>query len=141
MKLRINRHFYFIKNDNGAWRKTSITKTPHPFNNGHLERNSDGSFSAYLIAGAGESISHVSKTGHGPATAGATASNGGPQIQRVKTGRLTRDLTPAPGKKWQNVKFVSDGKGETIPGLLLFYGWEEIEGPGTAYLWDNRKRT
>ena len=129
--------FYFLKNNNGAWRKTPITKTPHPFNNGHLERNSDGSFSAYMIAGAGESISHVSKQDMG-------RYGWGDRVEwwmsdaEGENWRLTRDLTPAPGKKWQNVKFVSDGKGETIPGVLLFYGWEEIEGPGTAYLWDNR---
>ena len=131
--------FYLIKNTDGAWRKTPITKTPHPFNNGHLERNSDGSFSAYMIAGASESISHVSKQdmgryGWGDRVEWWTSDTEG------ENWRLTQDLTPALGKKWQNVKFVSDGKGETIPGLLLFYGWEEIEGPGTAYLWDNRER-
>lgn len=130
--------FYFIKNVNGKWQKTPITKTPHPFNNGHLERNLDGTFSAYMIVGEGESISYESKQdmgryGWGDRVEWWTSDTNG------ENWTLKQDLTPEPGYKWQNIKFVSDGKGNTIPDLLLFYGWRDIEGPGTAYLWDNRK--
>ena len=130
--------FYFIKNVTGEWEKTPITKTPHPFNNGHLERNPDGTFNAYMIVGEGESISYVSKQDMG-------RYGWGDRIEwcisdvNGENWTLKQDLTPESGYKWQNITFVSDGKGNTIPNLLLFYGWKEIEGPGTAYLWDNRK--
>jgi len=49
-----------------------------------------------------------------------------------------RDLTPVPGLHYQNVQPVFNKDGRTIPDLLLFYGWKEQDGEGTAYLWDGR---
>ena len=49
--------FHFVRFVDGAWKKTPITGTSHPFNACHLDRAADGSYLTYLIAGAGESIS------------------------------------------------------------------------------------
>jgi hypothetical protein len=58
---------------------------------------------------------------------------------RGENWKLAKDLTPKPGHRWQNIKFVSHGNGQHVPNMLLFYGWKGADGKGTAYLWDNRK--
>ena len=90
-----------------------------------------------MIVGEGESISNESKQdmgryGWGDRIEWWTSDPNG------ENWTLKQDLTPEEGYKWQNIKFVSDGKGNTIPNILLFYGWQDIDGPGTAYLWNNR---
>ncbi|MCZ6633052.1 MAG: hypothetical protein O7G87_06570 [bacterium] len=90
-----------------------------------------------MIVGDGENDSNVSKQdpgryGWGDRVELWTSDTTG------ENWTLTKDLTPVPGHKWQNLKFVSRGNNETVPDMLLFYGWQGNEGPGAAYLWDNR---
>jgi hypothetical protein len=130
--------FHFVTYENGAWRKTPITQSSHPWNTGHIERNPNGAFRAYIIVGEGENISNESKQdmsryGWGDRIEVWTSDKNGEHW------KLTKDITPVPGQRWQNVKFVSCGTGEIIPEMLLFYGWQGTDGKGTAYLWDNRK--
>lgn len=129
--------FHFVRNENGTWKKTPIARTSHPFNAGHLERASDGTFQAYMIVGDGENESDISKQDPGRYGWGdrvelwSSDANG-------ENWMLTKDLTPVPGHRWQNVKCVSRGNTESIPEIVLFYGWQDNEGTGIAYLWDNR---
>jgi len=130
--------FYFVTYETGVWRKTAVTQTSHPWNTGHLERGPDGTFRAYMIVGEGENVSNESKQdmnryGWGDRIELWTSDKKG------KHWKLAKDITPVPEHRWQNVKFVSRDTGDIVPGMILFYGWQGVDGKGTAYLWDNRK--
>jgi hypothetical protein len=126
--------YYFFRYEEGRWRKTAITRTPHPFNACHLTRGKDGSFSAYLVTGKDESIPghNMNQYGWGDGISLWSSVDSGSSWQ------LTRDLTPAPGLKYQNVQFVRDRKGGSVPDMILFYAWESAVGPGTGYLYTAR---
>lgn len=127
--------FYFVRRMNGQWQKTPITRTAHPFNASHLERNDDGTFKAYLITGQGENISEeeMDQYGWGDRVEEWVSDQNG------ENWKLSRDITPQKGHKYQNIKFISQGAKGTAKNMLLFYSWQDAHGPGTAYIWDNRK--
>jgi hypothetical protein len=33
---------------------------------------------------------------------------------------------------------MSKSTGETVEDVILFYGWRDTNGDGTAFLWDDR---
>ncbi len=59
---------------------------------------------------------------------------------RGKSWVLSRNLTPAASQKFQSIKFISNGMKSAMRDVVLFYGWNDRDGPGTAYLWDARKQ-
>lgn len=126
--------FYFVRPHDGEWVRTPLTTSSHPFNSSHLERKADGSFRAYLIAGEGESMAddEMNRYGWGDRIEEWVSDSEGENWRR------TRDLTPKPGERYQNIQFVRGEKDETVNGLLLFYGWEG-QGKGRAYLLDERE--
>lgn len=127
--------FYFVRREAGRWAKTPIAPAPHPFNSSHLERGADGVFRAFLITGGGESIAAAdtrSVYGWGGAVEEWLSSDGGAAWRRG------RDLTPAPGRRYQNMQFVETAGGGMARGRLMFYGWQGGDGEGTAYFWDER---
>ena len=52
--------------------------------------------------------------------------------------KLGKDLTPLKGYKYQNIQFVSQSAGQIVEDIILFYGWRDTDGDGTAFLWDDR---
>ncbi len=129
--------FYFVRYDGqaGRWLRTPIAAAPHPFNSSHLDRGGDGVFRAFLITGEGESIAAGdtrSVYGWGGSVEEWLSSDGG------ATWRRGRDLTPARGRRYQNMQFVAAAGGGIARGRLLFYGWQGDDGEGAAYLWDGR---
>ncbi len=128
--------FYFVRPEGERWIKSSIVETLHPFNASFLKRDSEGTFHAYLVAGSGEEVVEEGMDGYG----------WGHRIERWSSRnrgenwRKTDDLTPIPGHRYQNIKFASNDLEGALDGLLLFYGWEDADSPGTAYLWDGRER-
>jgi hypothetical protein len=125
--------FYFVRRRNNQWVKTAITRTPHPFNACHLDRSDDGLFKAYLITGEGENISEQEMDRYGWGDRVEVWVSDG----KGENWKLSRDLTPAKGYKYQNIKFVSDEGREIAGGMVLFYGWQGSDGDGTAFLWDD----
>ncbi|MHC4994805.1 MAG: BNR-4 repeat-containing protein, partial [Planctomycetota bacterium] len=129
--------FYYVRlGPDGAWRKTPITTTPHPFNASHLARGADGRFRVFLIAGEGQNVSddNFDTYGWGDRVEEWVADPSGNNWRRV------RDLTPKnkPGWRFQNVKSVFRADGTIDPDMLLFYGWRDANTPGHAYLLDER---
>jgi len=126
--------FYFIKRCAGKWVKTAITRTSHPFNACRLTRGADGLFRAYLITGEGESVSDENMDSYG----------WGDRVELWLCDRagdnwkLSKDLTPLKGYKYQNIQFILESTGQTIEDIILFYGWRDVNGDGTAFLWDER---
>ena len=125
--------FHFVCFENGAWRKTPITETLHPFNASHLEMN-NGVLRAFLIAGGGETIVEKGMDEYG----------WGRRVEqwesrdRGKSWALRRNLTPAASRKFQSIQFISKGMKSAMRDVVLFYGWNDRDGTGTAYLWDAR---
>ena len=126
--------FYFVRRREGEWVKTPITPTPHPFNSSHLERRPDGAFRALLIAGEGEAKAEdeMNRYGWGDRVEEWISDADGQNWRR------SRDLTPKPGPRYQNIQFVRGENQEILEGIALFYGWED-QGPGQAYLLDERE--
>jgi len=127
--------FYFVRRRGGQWVKTPITGTSHPFNSCYLDRTNDGRFRAFLVTGPGEAVPEegMDEYGWGDRVGEWISDASG------ENWKLRRDLTPIEGWKYQNIQFVSRDMRGAIPDMLLFYGWKDTHGPGTAFLWDNRK--
>lgn len=127
--------FYFVRRQNEQWKKTAIARTSNPFNACHLDRSDDGLFKAYLVTGEGESISAEEMDNYG----------WGDRVEvwvsdrKSENWKLCKDLTPAEGYKYQNIKFVSHKGREIAGGLILFYGWQDSNGDGTAFLLDDEE--
>ncbi len=132
----LDSRFSFVSRKDGAWLKSPITKTLHPFNASHLELDENGGFHAYLVVGSGEKVveEKMDEYGWGQRVEEWVSSDGGANWS------LFRDLTPEPGLRYQNVQFVSDDLEGGLKDLLLFYGWEGPESKGAAYLLDDRPR-
>ena len=126
--------FYFVSRDGDSWMKSPIVETLHPFNASHLERESDGTFHVHLIAGSGEPVVEegMDEYGFGHRVERWTSEDEG------RTWAKTRDITPVPGHRYQNVKFASDNLEGPLDDVLIFYGWKDANSPGTAYVWDGR---
>ncbi|MDA2928666.1 BNR repeat-containing protein [Acidobacteria bacterium AH-259-O06] len=127
--------FYFVRRQNDQWVKTAIAPTSHPFNACHLHRSEDGLFKAYLVTGEGENISEeeMERYGWGDRVQEWVSDDNG------ENWKLSKDLTPVIGHKYQNIKFVSQSVRGITRDILLFYGWQDSNGDGTGFLWDNRK--
>ena len=127
--------FHFVCFEKGSWRKTPITETMHPFNASHLEVD-HGVLRAFLIAGGCDTIVEKGMDEYGF----------GQRIEqwesrdRGESWVLHRDLTPSVSQKFQNIQFVSDGMKSVMKDVVLFYGWSDPAGQGTAFLWDARSQ-
>ena len=101
----------------------------------HLDRSDDGLFKAYLVTGEGQNISaeEMDRYGWGDRVELWISDRKG------ESWKLSKDLTPVEGYKYQNIKFVSREGRETAGGLILFYGWQDSNGDGTAFLLDDRE--
>ena len=123
--------FYFVRRGKDRWVRTAFSGTSHPFNSSHLDRADDGSFRAVLVIGEGESHSEDDMDSYGWGT----------RIEEWvsdpsgENWKFARNLSAEPGTKYQNIQFVSRASGERAKDLLLFYGWRETFGTGTAFLW------
>jgi hypothetical protein len=49
------------------------------------------------------------------------------------------DLSPTEHQRHQSIQFISQDMKAAAEDLVLFYGWSDTNGPGTAYLWDGRR--
>ena len=134
--------FTFVYYEDGEWKKTKVARTSHYFNAAMLDRNRDGDFRALLIVGDGEAkkdnrhedIRNLNRYGWGDRVEEWISKDGG------ATWKLSRDITPVEGYRYQNIKRVSTGIGESSNEIFLFYGWQPDAKPGeaVAFLWDDR---
>jgi hypothetical protein len=127
--------YYLVRPVGGQWRKTPITRTAHPFNASYLDRLPDGRYRAVLVSGgahADSSQENMDQYGWGDSVEVWTSGPDGEDWRR------SEDLTPVTGRRYQNVQFVSADLKAPVDGLLLFYGWDSADEPGTGYLWDAR---
>jgi hypothetical protein len=124
--------YYFVRYEDGDWLKVPITRTPHPFNASYLCRSEKGQYQAYLVGGDEESIPkpNMDRYGWGDRIELWSSQDG-------KTWNLSKDLTPVPGLKYQNVQFILGGNGEPSRNGILFYAWDTPDGPGTGFLYLN----
>ncbi|MDA2924760.1 hypothetical protein MYX65_08920 [Acidobacteria bacterium AH-259-L09] len=92
-------------------------------------------FKAYLVTGEGENISEeeMERYGWGDRVQEWVSDDNGEHW------KLSKDLTPIIGHKYQNIKFVSQSVRGITRDILLFYGWQDSNGDGTGFLWDNRE--
>jgi hypothetical protein len=126
--------FYFVKRQDDGWKKTRIARTPHPFNSSHLDRTDDGFFRAFLTAGEGEAVlddeseQDMNAYGWGERIEEWVADKNG------ENWKLLRDISPAKDMRYQNIQPVWRDMKDTANDTILFYGWQDAHGPGTAYL-------
>ncbi len=127
--------FHHVSFDHGTWQKTPITETLHPFNAGYLEIDDQGVLKAYLIAGSGHEIVEegMDEYGWGQRVEQWESRDGGNHWI------LRRNLSPVDHQRYQSIQFVSRDMRTAVRDLILFYGWSDRNGPGTAYLWDGRR--
>jgi len=127
-------HFYFVRRQGDEWQKTALAETLHPFNASQLIRAADGSFRAYLITGSDESIDErgLDEYGYGRRVELWQSDRAGDRW------KMTRDVTPVAGLKYQNVKCVYRPDGEPVGDLFLFYSWDDSQGEAKGWLWDMR---
>ncbi len=132
--------FYYLRHDGKDWKKTEIANAGHPFAASHLDKTSKGNLRAYLITGDGETHyptedeSHMDLHGWGDRIEVWESIDGGSNWE------LKHDLTPEPGRRYNNVKFVATPEGAILKNKLVYYGWDAGNGKGTAYLWKGREQ-
>ena len=119
----------------GPLHKTATARTSHSFNACYLDRSDDGLFKAYLITGEGQSISEEEMDRYvwGDRVEMWISDDNG------ENWKLSKDITPVKGYKYQNIKSVSHSGGGVTRDIILFYGWQDSNTDGIAFLWDGRK--
>ena len=107
------------------------TKTSHPFNSSHLRHNVDGSIQAWLITDQGESVAEDDMNRY----------NWGDRINEWRSDAIGRiwkraaKLTSQANRHSQNIQSVTSERGETVDGMLFYYGRKPDGKEGTGYLW------
>ena len=120
--------FYFVRRENGQWKQTAICGSNHQWNSGHLARGRDGLLHAYVIVGDGylDSPGPMDKHGGGHLEEWISADDG-------QSWRKHRDLAPGgkqyAGWRFNNVQPVTRPDGTAVEGMLLFYGWNDMNLP------------
>ena len=114
----------------------------HFFNAALLDRDDNGDFRALMIVGDGEAKEDnrsedkrkLNRYGWGERIEEWISQDDG------ATWAFNRDITPVKGYRYQNLKRVSTGMGESSNDIVLFYGWkpDAVPGEAVAYLWDDR---
>ena len=128
--------YFYVFREEGEWKQISITDSSHQWNSGHMRRAEDGGLLAYLVCGDGylDSPGYMDSHGGGRIEEWASKDEG-------RSWKRLRDLTPT-GKKYagwryNNVQPVTKPGGEIVSGMLLFYGWGDLDSPeGRAFLID-----
>jgi hypothetical protein len=131
--------YFYVYRDDGDWKQVHITDSTHQWNSGHLRRDEDGTLLAYLVVGDGylDSPGYMDSHGGGRIEEWSSLDDG-------KTWKALRDLTPTgkeySGWRYNNVQPVTKPGGEIVPGMLLFYGWGDIDSPeARAFLIDETR--
>lgn len=135
--------FVFFYYKDGEWKNTKIARTSHVFNASLLRQHENGDYTALLIVGEGEAKienrskekRNLSRYGWGDRVEEWISKDGG------QTWTLNRDITPIKGFRYQNIKRVAAGIGESLNNIILFHGWPSDGKPGSghAFLLDDRK--
>ncbi|HCO95221.1 MAG TPA: hypothetical protein DIU00_14930 [Phycisphaerales bacterium] len=121
-------NYYFVRRENGKWKKTPITHSSHQWNSCHLARDEGGTLHAYLIVGDGylDTDGYMDSYGGGTVEEWVSADKG-------NTWGKHRDLTPDESKypdwKYNNIQPVTRPDGSIVDGMLLFYGWKDKDAP------------
>ncbi len=126
--------YYYVRQDNGRWKQTPITRSNHQWNSGHLARDDDGLLHAYVIVGQGYlEGGYMDKHGGGRIEEWVSKDNGDHWTRR-------REVSPTSPKyngwRFNNVQPVVRPDGSQVDGMLLFYGWQDPDVPtAAAFLW------
>jgi hypothetical protein len=130
--------YYYVRRADGKWKQTPIAPSNHQWNSCHLARDDDGTLRAFLIVGVGylDTGGYMDRYGGGAVEEWVSADKG-------NTWKEQRDLAPEesryPGWKHNNIQPVTRPDGSFVDGLILFYGWQDSNGDGTAFLLDDRE--
>jgi hypothetical protein len=120
--------YYYVRRADGQWKQTPITNSNHQWNSCHLTVMDDRTLHAYLVVGDGylDTRGYMDKHGGGSIEEWTSSDKG-------NTWKRKRDLTPDkskyPGWKFNNVQPVTRPNGRIVDGMLLFYGWKDINAP------------
>ena len=128
--------YYYVRYEDGDWRKTPITASNHQWNSGYLKRDGNGRLHAYVITGEGYLPEKGIMDSHGGGRIEHWVSN-----DKGNTWSQHRDITPDParypGWRFNNVQPVLRPDSSAVDGMLLFYGWPDPVSPvGVAFLLD-----
>ena len=132
--------YYYVRFEDGDWRKTRITASNHQWNSGYLKRDGDGQLHAYVITGEGYLPQNGILDSHGGGRIEHWVSN-----DKGSAWSRHRDITPDsghyPGWRFNNVQPVLRPDGSTVDDMLLFYGWPDpIKPEAVAFLLDESGR-
>ncbi len=128
--------YYYVRFEDGDWRKTRITASNHQWNSGYLKRDDVGQLHAYVITGEGYLHQKGILDSHGGGRIEHWVSN-----DKGNTWSKHREITPDsaqyPGWRFNNVQPVLRPDGSAVDGMLLFYGWPDpIKPEAVAFLLD-----
>ena len=108
-----------------------MDKNISSLNSSHLRHNVFGSIQAWLITDQGESVAEDDMNRYG----------WGGRIDEWRSDATGRNwkraakLTPQANQHSQNIQSVISERGETVEGMLFYYGRKPNGKEGTGYLW------
>ena len=119
--------YYYVRREDGQWKKTPVCASNHQWNSGHLSRDAEGVLHAYVVVGEGYlEGGYMDRHGGGIIEEWISRDKG-------TTWKKRRELTPDPnrypGWRFNNVQPVVRPDGSFVDGMLLFYGWKDAEEP------------
>ena len=119
--------YYLVQRERGRWLKTPICESNHQWNSGHLTRDDQGILHAYVVVGDGYlNGGYMDRHGGGRIEEWTSRDSGRhwEKSQQVSpTGQEYCDW------RFNNVQPVVRPDGTEVPGMLLFYGWDDPDLP------------
>ena len=128
--------YYYVRFEDGHWKKTRITSSNHQWNSGYLKRDRNGKLHAYVIVGDGyQDKEGINYTHGGGRIEHWLSKDQGNSWSRHR--EITPDSSKYPGWSFNNVQPVLRTDGSAVDGMLLFYGWLDANKPdAVAFLLD-----
>ncbi|HIG26345.1 MAG TPA: hypothetical protein EYQ50_00535 [Verrucomicrobiales bacterium] len=120
--------YYYVRREKGQWVQTPVCESNHQWNSSYLTRDSSGGIHAYLVVGPGylEGGGYMDRHGGGGIEEWVSRDRG-------NTWKMLRVLTPDreryPGWRFNNLQPVIRPNGAAVNGMLLFYGWKDVNAP------------
>lgn len=125
--------YYYVRRVAKEWKQTPITPSNHQWNSCYLSRDSDGTLHAYVVVADGYlEGGYMDRHGGGRIEEWVSDDKGNHWTKRREVSPTSQQYA---GWRFNNVQPVVRPDGNTVAGMLLYYGWKDENAPkASAFL-------